>query len=119
MWKNALMKRLEFFAGLEAHGFPGRNADLGAGAGIAPNAGLARLDREDPESSKLDSITPLQSLLHGSEDGFNGDFGFCAGDTRAVYDSIDDVGFNQFSFSPRKGSVMLEESPRDVKRFLP
>ena len=32
---------------------------------------------------------------------------------------VDDVGFNQFSFSPRKGSVMLEESPSYVKWFLP
>ena len=48
---------LEFFAGLEAHGFAGRDFHFFAGARVAADAGLARLDVENTEPTQLDPVT--------------------------------------------------------------
>src|SRR4029077_8681375 len=69
-------KGLEFFAGLEAHGFAGRHADLHTGARVAVNAGPARLDRADEEAAKLDAFAAAERVLHGLEDGFDRLLGF-------------------------------------------
>jgi len=42
---------VEVFAGFEADGFAGRDADLGAGARVAADAGLARLYGEDAKAA--------------------------------------------------------------------
>src|SRR5258708_23923017 len=54
---------LKFFAGFEAHGFARGNVDLFAGAGIAADAGLARLNAEDAEAAKFDALAAAESLL--------------------------------------------------------
>ena len=53
---TALLDRLQFLAGLEADGLAGRNVDLGAGARVAANAGLARAHGEDAEAAQLNAI---------------------------------------------------------------
>ena len=70
---------MEFFAGFEAHGFAGGDGDLGAGAGIAADAGLAGTYIEDPEAAKLDAIAGGERLLQALEDGVNGCLGLVSG----------------------------------------
>src|SRR5229473_3820907 len=84
-------KGLEFFAGLEANGFAGRDADLLTGARIAANAGLARLDGEDAEAAELDAFAAAESVLHGLEDGFDRLLCFAAGDAGLLYDGVADI----------------------------
>src|SRR5229473_7154921 len=72
------LEALEFFAGLEADGFAGRNVDFFTGAGIAADAGLARLDAEDAKAAELDALAASEGLLEGFEDGFDGLLGFAA-----------------------------------------
>ncbi len=67
---------MKFFAGLEAHSFAGRDADFGAGAGIAPNARLPRADIEDAKAAQLDALTLGERALEGLEDGIDGSLGF-------------------------------------------
>ena len=54
---------MQFFTGLEAHGLSGRDADLGASAGIAPDTGFARANAEDPKPAQLDALTCCQGLF--------------------------------------------------------
>ena len=84
-------QRLQFLAGLEANSFAGRDANLLSRAGVAADAGLARLHIEYAEAAELDAFAAAQRVLHGLEDGFHGLFGFCAGNIRFLYDSIYDV----------------------------
>ena len=46
-----LFQALQFFAGLKANGFAGRDADFFAGARVAADAGLARLYGEDAKAA--------------------------------------------------------------------
>jgi hypothetical protein len=109
-------KSLEFLAGLEADGFAGRNADLLAGAGIAADAGLARLDVEDAEAAKLDALSAAESVLHGLENGFNRLFGFASGNIGLCHDGIDDVELNHESSLVQCGrKSMLDRGLRVVK----
>ena len=48
---------VKFFAGFEADGFARGDADFGAGAWIASDAGLAGTNAEDAEAAQLDAIT--------------------------------------------------------------
>jgi hypothetical protein len=82
---------LEFFAGFEADGFSGRDVDLFAGAGIAADAGLARLDAEDAEAAKFDALAAAESLLQRFENSFDSLLGFGAADVRRSDDGINDV----------------------------
>jgi hypothetical protein len=47
---------VEFFARLEAHGFAGCDADLGACAGVAANPGFAGADAEDAKPAQFDAL---------------------------------------------------------------
>jgi len=78
--RRVLAERLEFFTGLEAHGFAGRDLDFFAGAGIAADAGLARADVEDAEAAKLDAIAAAHRGFERFEDGLDGLLGFRAAD---------------------------------------
>ena len=60
------------FAGFEAHGLARRNVDLFAGARIASDAGLARLDVEDAEAPQLDALAAAKRILQGLEDRLHG-----------------------------------------------
>src|SRR5690349_15522781 len=44
---DAGLKRLQVLAGLEPHGFTGRDIHFGTGSRVAADSRLARLDRED------------------------------------------------------------------------
>ena len=57
------LEALEFFAGLKADGFAWRNIDFFPGAGIAADAGLARLDAENAKAAELDALAAAEGLL--------------------------------------------------------
>jgi len=61
---NELGKKLEFFAGLKADGFAGRDADFSSSAWIAADAGLARAHGEDAEAAQFDALTLGEGMLH-------------------------------------------------------
>ena len=67
---------MELFAGFEANGLSRGNADLGSGAWIAADAGLARTDAEDAEAAQFDAITGGEGGFEAFEDGVNGRLGF-------------------------------------------
>ncbi len=84
----------EILAGLEANGLAGRNPHLGAGAGIAADPLLARLDLEDPEAAKLDPLPPAHRFLHGVQDRLHGHHGLDPGDVGRPGHVVDDVGLD-------------------------
>jgi hypothetical protein len=86
-----LLERLQFFAGLEAHGFSRRDADLFAGTGIAPDASLSRLHAEYTEFAQLNPLAAPHGVLQRLKDSLHGLFGFCAADIRLCYDGIHNV----------------------------
>ena len=53
---RAGLQRVQFLAGLEAHRLAGGDADLGAGAGIAADAGFAGADAEDAKAAQFDAL---------------------------------------------------------------
>src|SRR5229473_4107940 len=108
------LEALEFFTGLEPDGFAGRNVDFFAGAGIAADAGLARLDAEDAEAAELDALAAAEGLLEGFEDGFDGLLGLGAADVRRGDDGIHDVQLNHTSLRRIRGQ-MLEGAAWVVK----
>ncbi len=85
---------MEFFAGFEADCFAGGDGDLGAGAGVAANAGLAGLDGEDAEAAELDAVFGGEGVLHGLEDGVHGRLGLDAGEAGAFDDALNQVLFD-------------------------
>ncbi len=103
LWLFILFNALKLFAGLEADGFARRNVDFFAGARIATDAGLARLDAEDAEAAKLDALAAAKSLLQGFENGFDGLLRLGAADVRGCDDGI---------YLPRQ---MLEGAAQVVK----
>jgi hypothetical protein len=82
---------LEFFAGFEAYGFAGRDADFFAGAGVAADAGLAGLDAEDAEAAEFDALAAAEGLFQGIENRFDGLLGFGAADESLGDNRIHDV----------------------------
>jgi hypothetical protein len=93
----ALLKSLQFFAGLESHCFSRRNGDLGPGARIPSDACLAWSNVEDTEAAKFNAISLGQGLLHRLEYSLNSFLGIRFGDASPVYDLIDDVKLYQVS----------------------
>ena len=87
---------MQFFTGLEAYGLSRRDADLGAGSGIAADAGFAGADAENAESAQFDTLAGGKSLLEALEDGIHR--GFCLGprQARALDNMMDDVLLNQW-----------------------
>ena len=94
---------MEFLAGLEADGFTGCDGDFGAGAGISPDAGLARLDREDAEAAKLDAVAFDERSFHALEDGVNRRFGFRAWQSGSFDNPLYQVLLNHLSKDPSPG----------------
>src|SRR5438477_1966950 len=82
---------LKLFAGFEANSFAWRNVDFFAGAGVAADAGLARLHAENTEATELDALATAKSLLQRFENGFDRLLGFGATDVRRGHDGIYDV----------------------------
>src|SRR5215467_1262525 len=89
-WKNCfrdglsrfllLVFVLQFLAWLEPHSFAGRDVYFFARAGIAADAGLARLDAEHAEAAELDTLTAAERLLQGFKNRLDGLFRLGAAD---------------------------------------
>jgi hypothetical protein len=92
---QGFVEGLEVLAGFEADGFAGGDADLGAGSGIAADAGLAGLDGEDAKAAEFDAIAFDEALLHGVEDRVDGGFRFAANQTGAFNDSLNEILLDQ------------------------
>jgi hypothetical protein len=105
---------LKFFAGFEAHGFAGRDVDFFAGAGIAADAGFARLDAENAEAAELDALAAAEGLLERFEHGFDGLLGFGTADVSRGDDGVYDVQLDHTSLRRIRGQ-MLEGGARVVK----
>src|ERR1017187_2069948 len=84
-------KRLEFFAGLEAHGFARRNVNLLSGPRVASDAGLARLHIEHAEAAQFDAPSMTERIFHRFENGLDSLLRLCPGNIGFGYDSVDDV----------------------------
>ena len=82
---------LEFFAGFEADGFAGGNADFFSGARVAADAGFAGLDAEDAEAAEFDALAAAESLLKRIKNRFDSLLGFGAADESFGYNRIHDV----------------------------
>jgi hypothetical protein len=82
---------LEFFAGFEADGFAGGDADFFAGTWVAADAGFAGFDAEDTEAAEFDALAAAESLFQGIENGFDGLLGFGAADESFGDNRIHDV----------------------------
>jgi len=109
--KNSVEK-VQFFSWLEADSASGSNRHLGAGAGIASDAGFARLYAEDAKSAQLDAVACGQSILHAEEDRI--DSGLCLDPGKAgafgnfmyhvlfdqLNDSLQSVGCSQSCVTP-------------------
>jgi hypothetical protein len=112
-----LLKRLKFLARFEPHSLAGGNRNLGAGARIPANPGLARFHVENPEAAKLDPITFGKCVLHGFEDRFNGNLRLGFGYARPGHDLIDDVELDHGNLLKIQ-ALMLESGIAIVKPFL-
>ncbi len=62
---------MEFFAGLEANGFSGRDGYLSAGPWIAADTSFSWFDSEDTKATELDAISFDQRPFHAFKDGVN------------------------------------------------
>jgi hypothetical protein len=88
---DSLLDRLQLFAGLEAHGFSGRNRYFCAGTRVAANAGLARADIEYAKSSEFNAMAAGQRLLHALENGFHRQFSLGFGNAGSGDHFVDNV----------------------------
>ena len=79
-----LVQQVEFLAGLEPDRFAGRDANLGAGSGVAANTRFARLDGEDAESAQLNAVAAAKGGLHGLENDVYRSFSLSARETRTL-----------------------------------
>lgn len=104
---------LEFFTGFETDGFAWGNVDFFAGAGIAADAGFARLDAEDAEAAELDALAAAESLLERFKNGFDGLLGLGAADESLGNNRIDDVQLDHTRLQLQR--QMLEGEARVVK----
>jgi hypothetical protein len=86
---------MQFFTGLEAHGFSGRNTDLGAGAGIASDAGFARTNAEYAKTAQLNALTCCQGFFQALKHSVDCRFGLGAGQACTLDHMVHDVLFNQ------------------------
>src|SRR5258708_39026783 len=85
---------MKFVAGLAADRIAWWNVDFLAGAGIAADAGLARLDAKDSEAAELNALAAAESDLQGLKNGLNGLLRLCTADTRRSDDGVYDVQLN-------------------------
>ena len=85
---------LKFFAGFEADRFAWRDVDLFAGARIATDAGLARLDAKDAEAAEFDALAAAECLLEGLENCFDSLLGFGAADESLRHYRIHNIQLN-------------------------
>ena len=87
---------MEVFAWFKSHGFAGGNTDFGPGAWVASDTGFAWADVEDSKSAQLDAVADGESLFQAFKDGFDGGFGFDAGQSGTLDYLMYDVLLNQW-----------------------
>ena len=87
---------MQVFAGFEADGAPGCDADFGSGTWIAPDAGLAGPDIEDAKTAELDAISFGKRSFEAFKDGLDGGLGFYAGQSGTLNYLMYDVLLNQW-----------------------
>src|SRR4030095_1644684 len=85
------LHRLQILARLEANCFARRNGNFLAGARIAADSGLPRLDGEDAKASKLNTIILFQGCLHGFENRVDCHFRFCSGNSSSLDHLVNDI----------------------------
>jgi len=90
-----LIEQMELFARFEANGFAGRNADLGSGARIAADAGLAWPHIKHAKAAQFNAFPAGESLLHTVEDGVDGSLGFGPWQSRPFNHTLDKVLLDQ------------------------
>jgi hypothetical protein len=75
---------VQFFAGLESHGFAGRDADLGTGAGVAPDSGFAWAHAKNAKTAQFDAVSCSEGEFESFKDGV----------------------YSRFSLGPRQASAL-------------
>src|SRR5262249_27571321 len=103
---------LEVLARLETDGASGRDLDFLAGARVAADAALARLDLEHAEAAQLDPVPPHQGVFHGLEHGLDGHFRLDLRDVGGLRDLVDDVHLDHDGME-----LLLSDSYYRVSRF--
>ena len=86
---------MELFARLEANGLAGRDADLGSGARIASDTGLAWAHIEHAEPAEFNAFATGERLLHTIEDGVYGGLRFRPWQPRTFHYALDKVLLDQ------------------------
>jgi len=86
---------MQFFTGLEAHGFSRRDADLSAGAGVTSDAGFSRANAENAKAAQLNALTCCQGFFQALKHSIDCRFGLGAGQACALDHMVHDVLFNQ------------------------
>ena len=87
---------MQFLPWLKAHSLSGGDADLGAGAGIAADAGFAGANTENAESAQFDALACGQSSLEALENRIDCGLRLCAGQACALDDLMDDILLDQW-----------------------
>jgi hypothetical protein len=88
-------QHVQFLAGFEAHGLTGSDADLGAGAGVAADAGLAGPNAEDAKAAQLNALAGGECLFEALEDCIYRSLGLGSGEARTLDYMVNDVLLNQ------------------------
>ena len=94
--RQALIQRVQVFAGFEAYGAARGDADFGSGARVAADSGLARAYIEDAKAAQLDAVSVGERAFKAFEDGFDGGLGFHAGQSGTLNYLMYDVLLNQW-----------------------
>jgi hypothetical protein len=91
-----LLQRLQILAWLETHGLSWGDVHFGTGARVSPDAGFARLYREDAEAPQLNPIVGLEGVFHAIEDGVHRLFRFRLANARPLDDLIHKIEFDHW-----------------------
>jgi hypothetical protein len=86
---------VKLFAGLEANGFAGSDADFGAGAGVSSDPCLAGTDIEDAKSAQFDTLAFGERALESLKYGIDSSLGLIALQAGALNHLVNDVLFYQ------------------------
>jgi hypothetical protein len=95
------IKRVQFFAGLEANRFAGGDADFGAGSRVAADACFPRPHTEHPKTAQLDALARGESFFQALKDCVYSSLRFGSGQPCAFDHVMDDVLLNQRGTSLR------------------
>jgi len=111
-----VVEQVQFFSRLETDGFSWRDADLGAGARVAADAGLAGTHVEDAEAAQLDPLALGQGAFERLEDRVDSRLGLVALQAGAFNHLVNNVLFYQGFLRSGEScsSTLIVESFRTV-----